>query len=98
MSTHDKTSFARRAVLAFIQDNIVSIDMVEDLDKHVDRAIRFAGEASGEEEAIALGAEAATAETVVRGVAIRECPDCKRLRAYVGYPGSGIRRICEAHS
>ncbi len=43
---------ARRAIWAMLQDSIVGLEMVDDLDAHVDRAIRIALETKSDEEAI----------------------------------------------
>lgn len=94
---------ATRAVYAFIQDNIVGVDMVDDLDVRVERAKVFAFKTKTVNDAIDMAAKYAAAERDQQARAIRDCEKCrKRYReTSINYPGTnphteGERR-CEAH-
>lgn len=94
---------ATRAVYAFIQDNIIGIDMVDDLDVRVERAKVFAFKTKSVNDAIEMAAKYAAAERDQKARAIRDCEKCaKRHRATsINYPGTnpytaGERR-CEDH-
>ena len=94
---------ATRAVFAFIQDNIIGIDMVDDLEVRVERAKVFAFKTKTDDEAIEMAAKYAAAERDQQARAIRDCEKCKkRHRATsINYPGtnpySAAERRCEDH-
>lgn len=98
----NRRATARRAVWAILQDPVVNFNMVNDLEKRVERAVIVAEKTKSPSTAIALAGLLAKKEeeneAIERLREISKCVACNEARNRVGYPGMpSSYRYCEDH-